>query len=106
AFIFSDYAISLWGYYFFIFLILLASEIIVMRKIDKESLFWLYTIGVVYFGLAFLGYLTPLFDFSHTTKRGFFKLLPLMLVVMRNNGILLNLSDRIKKWENPILKKN
>jgi hypothetical protein len=52
----------------------------------------------VYLGLPFLGYLLPLLDLSNSTKRGLFKLFPLMLLYMGSCGLLTDLSRRIDKW--------
>lgn len=60
----------------------------------------LYGILVVYIGLAFIGYLLPLADLLHTTKRGMFKLLPLILIYYRSSPSLVKLSGIITNWEN------
>jgi hypothetical protein len=38
-------------------------------------------------------------DIDHTTKRGFFKMFPLMLLYMTSSTSLLWLSEKIKNWE-------
>ena len=98
--IFSDIGVRLWGYYIFVFLILLAAEIIFVRQVPKQSLFYLCIIIALFLGFAALGCLTPLFDLLTTTKRAFLKMFPLMLIVMRNNALLLRLSEKIRNWEN------
>ena len=61
----------------------------------------LYGIGAVYIGLGLVGYLLPLADLMNTTKRGMFKLLPLMLWYMGNSGPMLCLSAWITKITSP-----
>jgi hypothetical protein len=59
----------------------------------------LYAIAVVYIGMPVMAYITPLFDLDNTTKRGLFKLFPLMAIYMANSGALVKLSEVIKTFE-------
>lgn len=97
--IFGDFGLRLWGYFFYFFIFLTAADIIITRRIDKESRTWWYAVLVVYLGLPLLGFLLPLMDLMHTTKRGLFKLLPFMVLILANNSILQALSARITRWE-------
>ena len=97
--IFSHQGIIFYSCYFFLFLALFAAEAIFQRKFSRESQNWLFAILVVYFGLAFLGYLLPLMDLINTTKRGLFKIFPLMLLYLGNNEVLLSLSQWLKKYD-------
>jgi hypothetical protein len=40
-----------------------------------------------------------LYDLDNSTKRGLFKIFPLMLLFMANSNVLISLSKRIYKWE-------
>ena len=62
----------------------------------------LFGIAVVYFGMALMGYLLPLFDVLNTTKRGLFKVLPLIILYYANSGIITKISDYLKNRENRI----
>ncbi len=97
--IFGDFGLRLWGYFFYFFIFLTAADIIITQKIDKESRTWWYAVLVIYLGLPILGFLLPLMDLMHTTKRGLFKLLPFMVLILANNSILQALSARITSWE-------
>ena len=97
--IFSWMGIEIFGYFIYLFLGILLSDLIFFRKFSRESLMLLYGIAVVYFGLAFLGYLIPLVDVMNTTKRGLFKAIPFMLLYIANSASLSKLSAFIKKWE-------
>jgi len=97
--IFSKWGIELYGYFIFLFLVLLLAETTVKRRFTAAGRNWLYAILVVYLGLPLLGWLLPLMDIDNTTKRGLFKLFPLMLLYLANNELLVNLSDKITKWE-------
>jgi len=99
--IFSRWGISEYGYFIFLFCYLLLLDVCCIRRFNRASLIALYGIAVVYFGIAFLGYLLPLYDLDNTTKRGLFKLLPLMFLYMCNSGVLLRLSAALEKWEYP-----
>lgn len=98
--IFSKTGITYYAYFIFLFLALFVAELIVKRRFSREAKNWLYAILVVYAGLPILGYLLPLMDLDNTTKRGLFKIFPLMLLYMGNNSLLVNLSRRISLWEN------
>ena len=97
--IFSFAGSEYYGYFFFIFTAILCLDIIWMRKFNKEAVYALYGVAVIYFGLGFIGYLLPLADLGNTTKRGFFKAIPMMLLYMANSGAILRLSQGIKNWE-------
>lgn len=97
--IFGEYGMPLWGYYIQGFLLLLLAELVFSRRLSRESRNWMYGIAVVYVGLPFIGYLLPLADLNSTTKRGLFKMLPLMLMVLANNSLLRQLSVWLDAWE-------
>ena len=96
--IFSFAGIRVYGYFVFFFLLVLFVDLVWLRKFNREAILALYGIAVVYTGLAFLGYLLPLVDLTNTTKRGLFKMLPIMLFYMTNSPTLIFLSDKINKW--------
>jgi hypothetical protein len=98
--IFSEQGIEYYGYFIFIFLLFLIVEIVFMNGWRKEPKTWLYGVMVIYFGYPLLGYLLPLLDIDHSTKRGLFKMFPLMLMHMGNSGLMRELSEKIRKWEN------
>lgn len=95
----GDLSIRLWGYFMFIWAAAFLFELIRFRRLNREARNWFYAIIVVYIGLGLLGYLLPLFNVVETTKRGMFKILPLMLFSLANNEALIRLSARIKRWE-------
>ncbi len=98
--LFSGENISVFGYFIFIFCLVFLADLLWLRKFNMESRIALYGILVVYIGLPFLGYLFPLVDLANTTKRGLFKIFPLMLFYMCNSGLLLRISGRLKQIEN------
>jgi hypothetical protein len=95
----GEFAVHLWGYFMFVWAAFFVGELILLRRFNKEARNWLYAIGVVFVGLGLLGYLLPLFDLVDTTKRGLFKILPLMLLYLANNEGLIRLSAWIGGWE-------
>ncbi len=97
--LFGKIGANLYGYFVPMFIVLTIAEMIIIRKLSRESLVWLYAVAIVYFGLPLIGYLLPLADLMNTTKRGLFKLFPFMLLVLANNGLLKRLSDAITGWE-------
>lgn len=89
----------LWAYFIKVFLIIIVLDLIITRKVSKESRSWWYALAVVYFGIPFLGYLLPLMDLTNTTKRALFKLMPVALMLMAHTGILTRLSAWLTRWE-------
>ncbi|HWK02885.1 MAG TPA: glycosyltransferase family 39 protein [Puia sp.] len=98
----GELALHLWGYFMFIWAALFLLEGVLLRRYNRDARNWLYAIGAIFVGLGLLGYLLPLFDLTDTTKRGLFKVLPLMLLYMANNGVLHRLSAWIGQWENAV----
>lgn len=90
----------LWAHFVKFFLVVMVADLVVSRKMSKESLNWLYAFAVLYFGLPLLGYLLPLMDLNNTTKRALFKLMPMALLLMASTGILQKLSNGLLAWEN------
>lgn len=97
--IYSEAGTEFYGWFIFIFTAVLLVDIVWPRKFNKEAAFSLFGIGVIYFGLGFIGFLLPLADLSNTTKRGMFKALPMMLLYMANSGILQRISTALTNWE-------
>ena len=95
----GEFAIHLWGYLFYLTAFLFLAECIFLRRFSRPALNWLYAIVVVYLGLGALGYLLPMMNLDETTKRALFKLLPLALLYLANNGLLIRLSQWISRWE-------
>lgn len=97
--IFSNDGVVHYAYFFFIFLAVLIADIFYSKGINKVARDWLYAVFVIYAGLALLGFILPLLDIDNSTKRGLFKIFPLMLLYMASSGLLTSISERIKKWE-------
>ena len=97
--IFSPMGVNIYGYFIFVFCIVALSDVIFSRKYNREALFALYAIAVVFTGMSLLGSIIPLVDLMNTTKRGLFKALPLMLVYLANSPMLQRLSAFITDWE-------
>ena len=98
----GELAIHLWGYFMFVWAALFVAEAVFLRRFSRDARNWLYAIFSILIGLGLLGYLLPLFNLMETTKRGMFKLLPLMLLYMANSEWLLRLSTWISRWENAV----
>jgi len=97
--LFSKSGMMLFGYFIYVFVGVLLVDAVWKEKWDTRSLNWLFGALVVYLGLPFIAFLFPLFDLDHTTKRGLFKIFPLMLLYMGNSRFLIHLSERIREWE-------
>src|SRR5690606_6038936 len=97
---FSERGTMLYGYFMDLFFLVLLGDIILFRKhFTKEAFVALYGVVIVYVGLAIIGYLLPLADLQNTTKRGVFKIFPLMLFYMANSASLTRLSGLLHNWE-------
>lgn len=97
--IFSDRGVGFYGYFIYFFLLLLLLEMVIKRKFTPATRNWLYAVLVIYIGFPIMGYLLPLLDLNNSTKRGLFKIFPLMLLYMANNSLLVSWSQKIMKWE-------
>lgn len=95
----GEFSIQLWGYILYIFFFLFLVELIFLRRFSKEARNWLYAIVVVYLGLGILGWILPLMNLLESTKRGLFKLIPLIILYIAANGWLTRLSSHIYRWE-------
>ena len=95
----GDFGVHLWGYIFYIAGILLVAELFSRNRCNKDARNWLYALLVVYLGLGALGFALPLFNLLETTKRGMFKLLPLIILYLANNAWLIRLSQWMYRWE-------
>lgn len=96
--LFSGQGIIYYGYFVFLFLLVLLTDIVTLRR-QRAAWNWLFAVLVVYFGLLLLGHAIPAIDIDHSTKRGFMKMFPLMLLYMANSGVLVWLSKKITAWE-------
>jgi hypothetical protein len=97
--IFHPNGVNYFGYFIFLFLFILLLDLVLVDRWNKSSRNWIFAIIVVYLGLPVLGYLLPLMNLDHSTKRGMFKLFPLMLLYLGNSGCLAMLSENIRRWE-------
>jgi hypothetical protein len=88
-----------YNYFVFVFAVVFLLNVFEKKTWSGVSLSWLFAVLVVYIGIAFIGYLFPLYDLDNSTKRGLFKIFPLMLLFMGNSPLLLSLSEKIRKWE-------
>lgn len=97
--IFSEQGLNMYGYLFFIFLVIALFDFAYERGIDQQRKNWLYAVLVVFLGLPVMGFLLPLMDLEHTTKRGLFKLFPLILIYLAESPFLKDCSVGIVEWE-------
>ncbi len=78
---------------------LLVLDLVFNEKMNRNARNWLYAILVIYLGYPLLGFVLPLLDIEHSTKRGFFKLFPLMLLYLANSNLLKYISGSLDQWE-------
>lgn len=97
--LFGGLNLDLFGHLFNLFVIILLTDIIIFRKYTEQKVFLLYTILILYAGLPIIGYLIPWFDLRNTTKRGLFKLVPLVILYIAHSGLFHKLSAIINNWE-------
>lgn len=88
-----------YGYFTFIFVIVLCADAFRKNSWNQVSLNWLWAVFIIFVGISLTGFLFPLYDLDHSTKRGLFKIFPLMLLYMANSGFLISISKDIKEWE-------
>jgi len=98
---FGEFAIRFYGYFTYFFIAFTLLELAIYRRFTREGKNWQYAVLIIFLGLPFIGFLLPLMDLLNTTKRGLFKMFPLMLLYMGNCRPLIVLSEKIKQWELP-----
>ena len=99
VYLFSLNGAKYYGYLFFIFFIVLVADMFYSKKQNAAADRWLYAVVVVYAGMPLLGFLLPLLDLDNSTKRGLFKMFPLLLLFMSNSTLLKDVSEKIRNWE-------
>ncbi|HYE54097.1 MAG TPA: hypothetical protein VD996_04610 [Chitinophagaceae bacterium] len=97
--IFSKQGFRYYGYLFMLFLLVLCWELAYAKGVNSKAGGWLWAVVVIYLGLPLLGYLLPLLDLDNSTKRGLFKIFPLMLLFIASTSLMTELSVKIRKWE-------
>jgi hypothetical protein len=97
--LFAGNAINYYGYFTFLFVIVLTVNAFFNKPWNRASLNWLFAVLIIFLGLPLIGYLFPLYDLDNSTKRGLFKIFPLMLLFMANSRVLISLSEHISRWE-------
>ncbi len=94
-----------YGYFIRVFPFLVITDFIIWltntkkQRFNPEARYALFGVAIIYVGLPILGYLLPLFDVMNTTKRGLFKLLPIMLLYAANSGLIQMISEWLKRLE-------
>lgn len=99
----GSYAENFWMYNIKIFIGLFVIEILylLVTKKFKDTAWW-YWLGaslVIYIGLPLMGFLMPLMDMDHSTKRALFKLMPLLFIFISHFKWIQWLSDKLYSWE-------
>ncbi len=97
--IFSNDGVGLYGWFIFLFCALFLAELMFVRKFTLGARNFLFGVLVIYLGLPIIGFILPIFDVENTTKRGLFKIFPLMLLYIANNSLLTGISRRLTAWE-------
>jgi hypothetical protein len=93
--IFGENNTYMYGYFFYLFIIFFLIDLIFFRGFNKEGKRWLVATLIIFLGLPFLGYLLPLLDLNNSTKRGLFKIFPIMLFYFSCNRLLIKISNKL-----------
>jgi len=100
----AENGMNFWLYNIKIFLFLFLIEIIYIifskKYKDVNWHYWFGAVLVIYLGVTFMGFLMPLMDIKHSTKRAMFKLIPLLYLFVANFHIIKLLSEKLTNWEN------
>ena len=97
--IFSESGVEFYGYFIILYLTITIFDTVVPLPWPKGSAYWFAVTVIIYLAIPFLGYLFPLMDLYNTTKRGLFKLFPLMLMSLAMSPSLRYFSERLRAWE-------
>jgi hypothetical protein len=97
--IFAGDNIDLYGYYIYIFLLIVALDAIVFKHFNREAIWMLAGVLIIYFTMPSLGYFTKWYN--HTTaKRGLFKMFALMALYFTSSATMKWLSTSLIGFEN------
>jgi hypothetical protein len=102
--IFAGVNIDLYGYYIYFFLLIVAIDAIAFRRFNREAIFMLVGIAIIYFAMPSLGYFTKWYN-NTTAKRGLFKMFALMALYYRCSATMQWLSTTVTSFENGIQSK-
>jgi 4-amino-4-deoxy-L-arabinose transferase-like glycosyltransferase len=81
------------------FIVLELGFVFFKRKLNFPATTWFFFMFLVFFFLGFIGYLIPLADLSNTSKRGLFKMIPLVFFFVIQTRAAQFISNAIIKWE-------
>jgi len=98
---FSGIGVQIYGYFIYVACFVIVCDLVLFRKYNKEALWALYSIAVIYFGMALLGAIIPLVDLLNTTKRGMFKALPLIIIYYANSPMFQRIAAALTNFELP-----
>lgn len=97
--VFSGDNIDLYGYYIYFFILVVAIDAIAFRRFNREAIFILVGVLIVYFAMPSLGYFTIYYN-KTTAKRGLFKMFALMVLYFRSSAAMTWLSNALYNFEN------
>lgn len=97
--IFGGDNLDLYSYFIYLFILVLLIDIIVYRKFNKEAIFLIICIAIIFFGMPLISYFTNWFNIT-TAKRGIFKMFPLMILYYTRSSTFLSLNTAINNFEN------
>ncbi len=94
---------NLYGGMVIVFVVIVVADVLfaIITKVKyddtvKRALNWIGGAVLVIVGLAFLGYLLPLMDLANSTKRGLFKLFPVLLLYTMHSLTLQFVTRKLK----------
>lgn len=102
--IFSSFGIFCYGYLIYFFIAIFFADMYVVKGIKNEEKAILYLILVVYIGLPFIAYLSPLVDIHTTMKRGLFKIFPLILLYLCSSEMMIRFTNYLNNLEKSRIK--
>lgn len=90
-----------WLYFFNWFSLIIGIDIIICAYYFKRKIinymYWLYSMLVILIGLPIMGFLMPLMNVEHSTKRSMFKIFPIILVLVAIGPVFQWITSQLNK---------
>ncbi|WP_124634296.1 hypothetical protein [Taibaiella sp. KBW10] len=100
--LFGEKGAMYFGNFFYLFIIIAIADLIlyfyyksIKNVPDYNGFRWVLASFMLLVGIAFLGYILPLMDLDHTTKRALFKFFPLLLLYFGHSILLRKVTQKL-----------
>jgi hypothetical protein len=94
----NDYGLSVYSVFPHLFILLVLAELFYARRFSKKAIYFMSCLLLVFLFFPLLSHVLPGVTIDNTVKRAYFKLFPIMLLILAELHWLQHLSKKIKQW--------